>query len=673
MFEATQRAVAAIAVTAMTVAATASADTVVPVRPGALLAAGDELGDPRDAAFAPDGSLLVALAAEGRVVRFAVPAAPQPLPAAPTATEVLDPARTIVPPTRLVPIASYDGFDRPVSLDVAGDGTIVVLDAAARTLVALDPAAPPSDRMILARDLVEPRRVVLGGEAAWVVLADPPAVLRVDLDGGGVTEVAGADAFAEPTAIAVHPDGRIAMTGLRVADSGAGAAAIGDPLVVVTDTRGREAVRFGDLGPFPGLLERPTDIAWDGDRIVVVDANNHRIQHHELDGTAILTWGLHARQPREAGGVIHYPEAMTVDAAGDRIAIVEPFEDRVQVFTRDPDAVDRRNALRPPLIARDAHFGPRLATEGNALFLAEPDAHRVHFFDMRRETPIVVGEFGERGVGPGLLLRTEAIDFDVDTGVVELGDIHKRRLQRIRVDWTSDERLGFKPGRFRFTRMQRLDPLAAAPADLGPVSPSDIVRLEDGGRFVVDTPRDRIVRLDASGAFVAVLGGRGTEPGRFRRPTDAVLGAGGETLWVVDADNRRVQGIDVATGTTEVVIGGRGSDDGQFLDPFGVAIASDGSVLVTDAGRHDVQAFAASGEHRWTAGRRAGGRRAGFWKPAGIAVRPDGRIIVVDWGNHIAKVLDPDGRWRLSFGLGRPTYREGVGPSAAGRGGGPGS
>ena len=86
--------------------------------------------------------------------------------------------------------------------------------------------------------------------------------------------------------------------------------------------------------------------------------------------------------------------------------------------------------------------------------------------------------------------------------------------------------------------------------------------------------------------------------------------------------------------------------------PDSIAVGTDGSIYVTDTGKHSVTRFDGDGSRlaRW--GNR-GMDHAQFWRPAGIVVDGDDRVFVLDHGNHRCQVFEPDGTWLMTFGAGR--------------------
>jgi len=76
-----------------------------------------------------------------------------------------------------------------------------------------------------------------------------------------------------------------------------------------------------------------------------------------------------------------------------------------------------------------------------------------------------------------------------------------------------------------------------------------------------------------------------------------------------------------------------GTGDGEFEKPWGVAVASDGSVYVSDWGNERIQKFTSEGVFvsKWGTFGTGDGE---FNQPIGIAVASDGSVYVSDWGNE---------------------------------------
>jgi len=83
-----------------------------------------------------------------------------------------------------------------------------------------------------------------------------------------------------------------------------------------------------------------------------------------------------------------------------------------------------------------------------------------------------------------------------------------------------------------------------------------------------------------------------------------------------------------------------GTGYGEFRNPAGVAVASDGSVYVTDWLNNRIQKFTSEGvfvNRLGSYGRGDGDLR----DPAGVAVASDGSVYVTDWSNNRTQKFSP--------------------------------
>ena len=128
-----------------------------------------------------------------------------------------------------------------------------------------------------------------------------------------------------------------------------------------------------------------------------------------------------------------------------------------------------------------------------------------------------------------------------------------------------------------------------------------IVALSDGGAWVADTDRHRLVRLDAQLNEVRSIGDRGAFPGLFNTPVD--LAVNGEHLFVADKLNHRVSVHRLADAAflyqwgMHAVIPREG--EGRIHYPEGIAITPDGEqafVLESFERRYQVFERVAEGE-----------------------------------------------------------------------------
>ncbi len=178
--------------------------------------------------------------------------------------------------------------------------------------------------------------------------------------------------------------------------------------------------------------------------------------------------------------------------------------------------------------------------------------------------------------------------------------------------------------------------------------PSSVAVAPDGSRiYVVDTGgvdngQHRVVVFDRDGRRVAVIGRRGAGPGQFNLPL-AIERAPGGNLYVVDSGNFRVQVLS-NSGAPISRFGRPGRYPGQFGHPKDLALDAAGNIYVTDSHFGVFQIFDPSGRILLSVGeRREQGGRGRFLLPAGIDIDVDGRVYVVDQYFRKIEVFRPAG------------------------------
>lgn len=238
---------------------------------------------------------------------------------------------------------------------------------------------------------------------------------------------------------------------------------------------------------------------------------------------------------------------------------------------------------------------------GDVLLVADPDAGRVHRFDLEEKTWSCLPTEGRLASPVAAALGPD-------------GTIWVSEAEAGRVSVFSAE------GALLFT------------CSLGEGRPAGLAW--DAGRHrlvVADVLQHRLVLLAADGRLLGEIGGRGTGPGQFNFPVDVAVMPGGG-LAVLDALNFRVQLLD-DDGRPVGEFGVQGDVPGCLARPRAVAADPHGNLLITDAQTDLVQLFDPQGRLLLVAG--GTGKQAGrFWMPAGVAVATDGRVAVADAFNH---------------------------------------
>ena len=202
----------------------------------------------------------------------------------------------------------------------------------------------------------------------------------------------------------------------------------------------------------------------------------------------------------------------------------------------------------------------------------------------------------------------------------------------------------------------------------------------DGRLFIADTDNHRIRVISADGATVSTYAGNGNpglvdgdaDAAEFNGPVSLAFATDGR-LFVGDGDNRRIRVIS-ADGNTVSTYAGRGAtgetgegtqfppaDSIDFFDVAYIAITTDGRILVSDDGSHNIRVISADGSrvsvYAGANGVGPGNIRpfffsnplnegfpaavAGFRSPQGIAIDATGRVFVANSNFNLVSVIAP--------------------------------
>lgn len=156
-----------------------------------------------------------------------------------------------------------------------------------------------------------------------------------------------------------------------------------------------------------------------------------------------------------------------------------------------------------------------------------------------------------------------------------------------------------------------------------------------GRLWVADSGNSRMAIFDSAGGYLGGWGGvRGNGKFQLQEPGDVAIH--GQEVYVADTWNGRVQHFTTAGEFKGTAVTG-------LYGPRGVAVASDGTVWISDTGFNRLSVYREGEELRFIG--RAGRGREDFASPVGIAVGPSGRVYVADVGHGRIQVLRPEGHF----------------------------
>lgn len=463
-----------------------------------------------------------------------------------------------------------------------------------------------------------PRGICIAGEKLYVADSRNDRVQILDLDGKPLAMIGKRGSangeFLAPLDVAVDAAGNV-----FVADSD-------NHRVQKFASDGRHLASFGDFGPYPGQFAYPSSLEVLGERLYVVDRENHRVQVFDLAGDWKDEIAVHSLLPREGNGKIHYPDALALSADGKQMLLCEGFENRVQVFGPEPPPDPTQPPPLPPERNVSAHFGPELGAAGNLIVVLEPGASQLALYRAELPEPIQITTSGIHGTRPGELLRPHDAAIDLERKLVHVSDPANARLSTFAIvgDYTGE--LRFDPYLLAFARSLDFAKLHALGKDLGArwIIEPEALALDASGRLFVCDPRNLEVWIvDAKFALVGKLD-CGAMP--FQSVEGVALGPDG-----------RVHVADRLAGVVRV-FGGDGKEVAtlgrhELLAPSGVAVDAQGRVWVSDRRAATLACFASDGKLETRIGAPGLGVDQ-YFKPRGLAFDGRGELVVLDWGNH---------------------------------------
>ncbi|MEZ5973896.1 MAG: NHL repeat-containing protein [Planctomycetota bacterium] len=513
-------------------------------------------------------------------------------------------------------------------LHVDAEGRIYVADAWNRAITCLNNEGralyviPPGA-------LQRPGGLATHGDELFVADEDAGLVVVFGPD-GKQRRVLGAGVLDSPRDVAFDAGGR-----LGVVDSGLAA-------VCVFDAEGELVRRFGEWGWFAGLLADPSGIDSDGTRWYVADRENQRVQCFDAEGKALYRTGTHAILPREGGGRLHYPSAVALRADGQRLALAEPMDQRIQIFgpapAPNPRPIPRDpKPCSPPPLRAELEHGGRLPRDPRTRIAL--GAHLRPAFDPggRSRAGLRIGRIRP---GSGPIARSG--------GLVLGGGRPLRALDR----------------RPRQSAHRVVPPGPFASGAAGPGLPrAETRRRVRPGRVVCHVPRSHGADLRAAaGGCAAHRGGRNAgfvprEPGGAALRCEVATGRGmarenplGSSRWrsrgrPAPGGQRpgpgRVHLHDTAAGA-QTLLG-----EGELRRPMGLEFTAAGDLAVVD--RYQSELFVLKPDGSVTR-HFAPASAAELYGPSDVAVATDGAWWVLDHGNHRAMVWGADWAWRQAFG-----------------------
>lgn len=231
--------------------------------------------------------------------------------------------------------------------------------------------------------------------------------------------------------------------------------------------------RFGAPGAGRGELRSPLSVAPTRDRVYVADFDNDRVQVFTRDGQAILEWG----RTGSGDGQFRGPAGIAIGADGS-VYVTDLYNHRVQKFCAGGEFVSSWSAG-----ADDASpCGIALGAQ-DRVYVTDLDGGRVSTWSSGG-APLVA--WGARGHGRGELFEPWGIAVDA-SGDVFVADHGNHRVQR----FSSEGEYRGEWGEAGFGDSQLMGPMGLAVG-------------RDGSLYVTDLVGDRVRRFTREGVLASL-------------------------------------------------------------------------------------------------------------------------------------------------------------------------
>lgn len=480
----------------------------------------------------------------------------------------------------------------PRAVAVASDGTLFVVDRGNQRVRKVAPSGTINT-------------FAGNGEHAYAGDGDPAATASL----------------FNPIDVAVGPDGAVYIVDgnnhrIRRVD-GAG--------VITTFAGNGEGGYTGDGGPAAAAAVGDPEriVVMNDGRLFIVDRADQRIRVVGTDGVIRTIAGKGGRGPCGDGGParnagLRVPQAVTVGSDGV-VYIADTGNHRVARIGADGIITSFLGSGRPErpceydtwYVQEDCAntpYGLAVGSDGFVYVALSADNRIVRVNPSGGVETVAgtedAGDSGDRGSAVAARLNRPNDVFAASDGTIYIADTLNHRVRRVTEEGVIDTVAGdgwrdaWDLGRFEG------DGGPAAEASLN--RPAAVAAGPAGRLYIADTWNHRVRRVDVHGLIrtIAGTGERGfsgdgglAAAARLSFPNGLALDADGSLL-VCDAGNARIRRID-ADGRIETVAGGadleRGAGDGasasgaSLLMPRDVAVGPDGTIYITDTGRHRIR------------------------------------------------------------------------------------
>ena len=278
---------------------------------------------------------------------------------------------------------------------------------------------------------------------------------------------------------------------------------------------------YGSFGTGGSGLNFPARMFLTGKFLFVLDSKNNAMKvWNRTNGTYVLSYG----GVGSAAGKFSQPLGLGKDPRGNRFAVADTGNNRIQIFTFDGDtgAITFERQVGAYGTGAGQFYSPNAVAIGpiGRLHVADSGNHRIQVLD--DATGAFILQFGAYGLGVGQFRTPRGLCVD-SLGIVVVADTENNRLQ------------AFNGAGLALWQLGSIGTNASEFA-----KPRGVQVAADGRIFVADTDNHRIQLFSATRTHIASFGGLGSAPGQLRFPYDLMPVDGADEMYVVDTWNHRI-------------------------------------------------------------------------------------------------------------------------------------
>lgn len=394
-------------------------------------------------------------------------------------------------------------------------------------------------------------------------------------------------------------------------------------------------------------INYPYGVGTDGTNVWIADSNGLRALKYSSTGAFIKQIGKAGFRNGAGTNIdLDWIADVAVDGSGN-IWVVDGSVQHVVKFDSSGNYVSKLGKSWSSGSANDRFNNPRgvaIDSAGN-IYVSDRNNHRIQVFDSSGVYSTTMGVTGSPGSTNDRFNRPLHIAIDSDDNLY-VADANNHRIQIFDSSHAWIATIG--TGSAGSGANQFDQPLG--------------VYVDASKIYVADRWNHRVQIFDrATRAYQNTIGAGspGTGNNRFNGPSDVAVDSAGN-IYVADEFNSRVQQFNSSLvyqrtyGTTGIPYL---TDNYHYHQPTGVAVASDGSIYLTENRGCRLLKLNASGAWQWTVGEAGvtGEDNAHLNEPNDVDLDSSGRVYVADTWNNRVQMFNPDGSYFASLGTGYGT------------------